>query len=184
MLVREFCLHLILTGSTNGVTLLRGYIYVHVSYDPDIRSPALRRLCRWASEGNVSIAPCHLSYMAPAFTTTGLSPVRKQYPSLGTLIFKMRPFRRILAINGEYAVLIEAKSTLKIEDVREHLERLEKFKTFFPEYKERKVVGAVGGIIMEEDSDKYAYRNGLFVIGESGDAAVILNDTNFQPKVW
>ncbi|WP_347275117.1 hypothetical protein [Candidatus Kuenenia sp.] len=64
----------------------------------------------------------------------------------------------ILAINGEYIVLIEAKSTLKIEDVREHLER--------------------------EDSDKYAYRNGLFVIGESGDAAVILNDTNFQPKVW
>ncbi|MCF6150680.1 MAG: DUF3782 domain-containing protein [Candidatus Kuenenia sp.] len=90
----------------------------------------------------------------------------------------------ILAINGEYAVLIEAKSTLKIEDVKEHLERLEKFKTFFPEYKERKVVGAVGGIVMEEDSDKYAYRNGLFVIGESGDAAVILNDTNFQPKVW
>jgi len=90
----------------------------------------------------------------------------------------------ILAINGEYAVLIEAKSTLKIEDVKEHIERLEKFKAFFPEYGERKVVGAVGGIVIEEDSDKYAYRNGLFVIGESGEAAVILNDRNFQPKVW
>ena len=43
----------------------------------------------------------------------------------------------ILAINGEYAVLIEAKSTLKIEDVKEHLERLEKFKGFFPEYSQR-----------------------------------------------
>ena len=90
----------------------------------------------------------------------------------------------ILAINGEYAVLIEAKSTLKIDDVNDHIERLEKFKAFFPEYSKRKVVGAVGGIVIEEDSDKYAYRNGLFVIGESGEAAVILNDKNFQPKVW
>ena len=90
----------------------------------------------------------------------------------------------ILAINGEYAVLIEAKSTLKIEDVKEHIERLGKFKTFFPEYRERKVVGAVGGIVIEEDSDKYAYRNGLFVIGESGEAAVILNDKGFKPKAW
>jgi leucyl-tRNA synthetase len=90
----------------------------------------------------------------------------------------------ILAINGEYAVLIEAKSTLKIEDVKEHIVRLERFKTFFPEYSGRKVVGAVGGIVIEEESDKYAYRNGLFVIGESGETAVILNDKNFQPKVW
>ena len=90
----------------------------------------------------------------------------------------------ILAINGEYAVLIEAKSTLKIEDVNEHIGRLEKFKAFFPEYSGRKVVGAVGGIVIEEDSDKYAYRNGLFVIGESGETAVILNDKGFKPKVW
>jgi len=90
----------------------------------------------------------------------------------------------ILAIDGEYAVLIEAKSTLKIDDIKEHLERLEKFKTFFPEYRDLKAIGAVGGIVIEEVSDKYAYRNGLFVIGESGDAAVILNDRNFQPKMW
>ena len=90
----------------------------------------------------------------------------------------------ILAINGEYAVLIEAKSTLKIEDVKEHIVRLERFKTFFPEYSGRKAVGAVGGIVIEEDSDKYAYRNGLFVIGESGEMAVILNDKGFKPKVW
>jgi len=41
--------------------------------------------------GCVSIAPCHPSYMVPTFTITGLSPVRKQYPSLGTPIFKSDP---------------------------------------------------------------------------------------------
>jgi hypothetical protein len=40
------------------------YSSVHVSYDPDIRSPAFSELCQWASEGNVSITPCHPSYMA------------------------------------------------------------------------------------------------------------------------
>ncbi len=90
----------------------------------------------------------------------------------------------ILAINGEYAVLVEAKSTLKIEDVKEHIGRLEKFKGFFPEYRKRKVVGAIGGIVIEEDSVKYAYRNGFFVIGESGETAVILNDKKFKPKIW
>jgi len=56
----------------------------------------------------------------------------------------------ILAINKEYAVLIEAKSTLGIEDVNEHIERLKAFKKFFPEYSDRKVIGAVAGIVIEE----------------------------------
>jgi hypothetical protein len=90
----------------------------------------------------------------------------------------------ILAINSEYAVLIEAKSTLKVEDIKEHIERLKKFKIFFPEYSGRKVVGAVGGIVIDEDSDKYAYKSGLFVITESGESVRILNDKKFRPKIW
>ena len=90
----------------------------------------------------------------------------------------------ILAVNGEYAVLIEAKSTLGVDDVREHIDRLEKFKMFFPEYADRKVVGAVAGIVIDEDADKFAYRNGLFVIAQSGEAVKILNDEQFRPKQW
>lgn len=90
----------------------------------------------------------------------------------------------ILAINGEYAVLIEAKSTLKIEDVNDHIQRLETFKDFFPEYQDKKVIGAVAGIVIEEGADKYAYRNGMYVIGQSGEAVRILNDKRFKPGVW
>ena len=90
----------------------------------------------------------------------------------------------ILAINGEYAALIEAKSTLKIDDVNDHIEKLKKFKAFFPEYKSRKVIGAVGGIVIEEASDKYAYRKGIFVITESGETVRIINDKKFKPKIW
>ena len=90
----------------------------------------------------------------------------------------------ILAINKEYAVLIEAKSTLGIEDVNEHIERLKAFKKFFPEYSDRKVIGAVAGITIEEEANRYAYRHGLFVIGQSGETVKILNDKKFRPKIW
>jgi hypothetical protein len=75
---------LIIRGSTSGTWHLRGYFYVHVSYNPDSCSPALHWFCRWASKGNVSITPCHPSYMALALTMTGLSPARMSCPSLGT----------------------------------------------------------------------------------------------------
>ncbi len=90
----------------------------------------------------------------------------------------------ILALNGEYAVLIEAKSTLRIEDVDEHLERLQAFKGFFPEYQDRKVIGAVGALVIEEKADKYAYRKGLFIIVERGESVAILNDEKFKPQIW
>ena len=90
----------------------------------------------------------------------------------------------ILAVDGEYAVLIEAKSTLKVADVDDYIEKLQKFKDFFPEYSAKKVVGAVGGIVIDEGADKYAYKKGLYVIAESGDTVKILNDAKFKPILW
>ena len=90
----------------------------------------------------------------------------------------------ILALDSAWAVLIEVKSTLKVEDIDEHLERLDRFKRFFPEYGDRRVVGAVAGIVIEENADRYAYKKGLYVIGQSGDTVEIVNDRKFEPRVW
>ncbi|MEA1866165.1 MAG: DUF3782 domain-containing protein [Euryarchaeota archaeon] len=90
----------------------------------------------------------------------------------------------ILGVNSEYVVLIEAKSTLGVDDIREHIERMDAFKRFFPEYSDRKIVGAVAGIVINENVDKFADRQGLFVIGQSGDTVAILNDESFKPKAW
>ncbi|HLC15741.1 MAG TPA: DUF3782 domain-containing protein, partial [Thermodesulfovibrionia bacterium] len=90
----------------------------------------------------------------------------------------------VLAVDGEYAVLIEAKSTLSVDDVNEHLERIEAFKYFFPEYRDRKAVGAVAGIVIDAGADRYAYRKGFFVIAQSGETVTIMNDDKFQPKTW
>lgn len=90
----------------------------------------------------------------------------------------------VLAVNSEYVVLIEVKSTLKVADVRDHIQQLGQFKVFFPEYADRKVVGAVAGIVIDGDADKFAYKQGLFVIVQSGEQVEIANDEKFRPKLW
>ncbi len=90
----------------------------------------------------------------------------------------------VLLENEEYIVAIEVKSTLKVEDVNEHIEKLRRFREFFPRFKEQKLIGAVAGIVIEEEADKYAYRRGLFVIGQTGETVNILNDEKFKPKLW
>jgi len=90
----------------------------------------------------------------------------------------------LLVSNEEYAVLVEAKSTLGVDDVKDHLHRLEDFKSLFPEYRDKKIFGAVAGIVIEQGADRFAYRKGLFVLGQSGETVKILNDEQFEPKIW
>ncbi len=90
----------------------------------------------------------------------------------------------VVVENDNQVVLVEVKSTLAPADVDEHLERLPKFKTVFPRYADARILGAVAAIEFVGQSDRYAYRKGLFVIGQSGDSVEILNDDRFQPREW
>ena len=88
----------------------------------------------------------------------------------------------ILATNDDSVIAIEVKTTLKVEDVNEHLERLGRFMESFPRYEGMKLYGAVAGVNIEERADRYAYKNGLFVLTLSGEGTVvILNDDKFVP---
>lgn len=90
----------------------------------------------------------------------------------------------LLAVNDAEAVLVEVKSKLTLADVNEHLERLGKFKTLLPRYADVRALGAVAAMIVPQDVARYAYRQGLFVLAQSGDSVIILNDARFQPKAW
>ena len=90
----------------------------------------------------------------------------------------------LLAINGKEVVAVEVKTTLRIEDVNDFIEDLKVFKKAFPEYKDKIIYGAVAFLTANEESDKYAYRKGLFVIKATGESAKILNDKKFKPKSW
>ncbi len=90
----------------------------------------------------------------------------------------------LLIVNILICILVEVKSHLSVDDVNEHLERMEKFKSLFPEYQKHQVMGAVAGMVMAEEVARYAYRKGFFVIGQKGETAVILNDDKFKPMIW
>ena len=88
----------------------------------------------------------------------------------------------ILLVNGDVVIVVEVKSTLKIDDVKKHIECLKKFHDYMPEYKDKRVFGAVAYLSCDEQSDKYAYKNGLFVITLTGDEIVeIKNNKDFVP---
>jgi len=90
----------------------------------------------------------------------------------------------LLVVNGSDAIAIEVKSKLTQADVDEHLERLDKFKRLLPRYQSLKILGAVAAMVTPKEVASYAYRQGLFVIAQSGDNLVILNDPKFKPKAW
>ncbi len=90
----------------------------------------------------------------------------------------------ILAANDTEAVLVEVKSKLAQADVEMHMERLGKFKRLLPRYGNVRVMGAVAAMVVPKDVARYAYRQGLFVLAQSGESVVILNDGKFQARNW
>ena len=91
----------------------------------------------------------------------------------------------LIAINGVEVVVVEVKSTLKLEDVDNFIKKLKDFKTVCPEYADKKIYGAVAYLKANESSNKNAEKKGLFVIrapsGESQFSA-ITNKQDFKPK--
>jgi hypothetical protein len=53
-----------------------------------------------------------------------------------------------------------------------------------PRYGDVRAMGAVAAMVVPDEVARYAYRQGLFVLAQSGDSVVILNDGAFQPQVW
>ena len=90
----------------------------------------------------------------------------------------------IIAINNEALVATEVKSTLNVRDVKDFLEKLKNFSMFLPQFKNYKVYGAVAYLKVTQSADKFAMKQGLFVIRATGDSGEILNKKGaFEPKV-
>ncbi len=90
----------------------------------------------------------------------------------------------VLVVNQGHVLAVEVKSSLSVPDVKDFIADLERFSNFFPEYADMQLYGAVAGIGIESGADRYAYRQGLFVMAQSGDSVTLLNDSAFIPTAW
>jgi hypothetical protein len=80
------------------------------------------------------------------------------------------------------SVVIEVKSLVNVEDVNDFLQDLAEIPAYFTRFSGRRIYGAIAGLEFAADADRYAYRQGLFVLGLTGEGLVqILNSDQFQP---
>ncbi|MDE0092668.1 MAG: hypothetical protein OXN83_05245 [Oligoflexia bacterium] len=90
----------------------------------------------------------------------------------------------IIAVNGREVVVVEVKATLDPSDVYEFKEDIEKFKTIWPDFKEKTVYGAMASLMKSnKQAENLAEKYGFFVISATGDV-IIQNKENFKPKVF
>ena len=86
--------------------------------------------------------------------------------------------------NSEKAMLVEVKTKLTTEDVKEHIERLENMRAYADlRGDKRAFLGAVAGVVMTPHVKKYALKQGFYVIEPSGETFNI-TPPNGKPKEW
>nr|VFJ44509.1 MAG: hypothetical protein BECKDK2373C_GA0170839_100848 [Candidatus Kentron sp. DK] len=90
----------------------------------------------------------------------------------------------ILVIDGEELVIVEVKTTLRPEDVTKFLGKMDRCKTWMPEYASLAIHGGVAFIQADAEADRMAEKQNLFVIRATGDSATIVNPKGFLPRTW
>ena len=88
--------------------------------------------------------------------------------------------------NGDCVMPVEVKTDLNVEDVNEHLERIQTIRHYMDTHGDhRKLMGAVAGEIVPDNVLNYAQKKGLYVLKQTGDSVgVATAPQNFTAKVW
>ena len=90
----------------------------------------------------------------------------------------------ILAVNDGEVVVVEVKTTLRAQDVKQFVGKLARFTSYRTEYRGWKVYGAVAYLKADQTVVLHAARQGLYVIRATGSSASIINEDGFQPRVF
>jgi len=90
----------------------------------------------------------------------------------------------IIAVNGAEIVIVEVKTTLRPQDVKDFQEKLWKAKKYMPDYQGKAICGCVAYITADGASGQMAEKQGLYVIKATGGSASIINQHGFEPKKW
>ncbi len=87
-------------------------------------------------------------------------------------------------LNGKkYIIAGEAKTTCSSDDVREHIERLQKIRKI-PRYKEYRIIGFISAVNYEKGVDNYILKNGLYLFRVSDNVMKLDVPKNFKPKEY
>jgi molybdopterin converting factor small subunit len=88
--------------------------------------------------------------------------------------------------NGDKVMIVEVKSKPTTEDITEHIERMEKVRARANLHNDnRKYLGAIAGMVFNDNVKIFAMKNGFFVIEPSGETFTITEPKgNYSPREW
>jgi hypothetical protein len=87
--------------------------------------------------------------------------------------------------NGDFVLAVEVKSYLRLQDVRDHIKRMEILKSYAEKRQDfRKLLGAVAGAVIQPQVKDFALEKGFYIIEQSGDTVKIAPPPGFTPRVW
>jgi hypothetical protein len=88
--------------------------------------------------------------------------------------------------NGDCALAVEVKTQANIDDIREHIERMEKLRRYFDLHHDpRKLFGAVAvaAAVMPGNVHDFALKQGFYIINQTGDNLSVEEPPN-KAKAW
>jgi hypothetical protein len=86
--------------------------------------------------------------------------------------------------NGAQAMVVEVKTTLEIEDINDHIKRMEKIRKYADEHGDkREFLGAIAAMIIKPKPKDYALKQGFFIIEPSGEDVKVIKPAT-EPRVW
>ena len=90
----------------------------------------------------------------------------------------------LIVHNGREVIIVEVKTTLRPDDVREFLDKLKNAKTLMPRYRDNVIYGAMAWLQANAGADRMVINRRLFSIQAVGDSARLVNDADFTPRVF
>ena len=84
----------------------------------------------------------------------------------------------------DYVLVNETKSTLIPTDVDTLINTLGLFRDYFPEFRDRKLVGAVASLFIDPGIVNYATKRGIIALAVGYEPMEIQNPPGFKPAVW
>ena len=86
--------------------------------------------------------------------------------------------------NGDKVMIVEVKSKPTTENISEHIERMEKIRIHADLHNDKRIfLGAVAGMVFNDNEKTFALKNGFYVIEPSGETFNITSPQG-KPKEW
>ena len=90
----------------------------------------------------------------------------------------------IIAILDDFLFVNSTKSTLRNEDIPSFVDDIQQLRVFFPEYKNKRIIGFIASLSVQENILKQAEKKGFYVMALGDDLMDLVNSKDFKPKEW